>query len=163
MATLTRVIGLSWALVLCACTTPESMFAKFAKSDPVSSCPKGPAFGPFEPHALPLHFVERYPPGNQSRMVEQVDQTFQKNPAFYQPPYSAALGRNPCASGEVAFAIAILPTGAVAKAEIIKSSMNDAAFDREITERVLQTNFGHTEGSGYFLVLYPMRFSSFGQ
>jgi protein TonB len=73
--------------------------------------------------------------------------------------YDALLATHPATQGRVMARFAISPAGAVETSCLVRSSMNDAAIDRCVVDRVLTWKFPARDAGGWLVVDHPFAFA----
>lgn len=110
---------------------------------------------------MPPNFVQQFPQGSQTRQVTDVRRVFDAKLPTLRAAYDEVRARNPGVQGEVDLAVALLPDGRVAGAQVVRSTLADAPLQALVLSTVQQLNFGPaSSGAGYYLLWYPLVFWS---
>ena len=71
---------------------------------------------------MPADFVRQFPQGTQARQVTDVKRVFDSKLSMLRDAYDQARARNPGIQGEVDLSVALVPSGRVAGAQVVRSS-----------------------------------------
>lgn len=107
---------------------------------------------------VPSAFLSSYPMGTQTRSIDVIQKTFERNRNVYLDVIRRYKVRTEGGSGNTDIVLALNPDGSVEAAAAISSSSTDPVFSRLIIEATFQVNFGAAPGEGYYVFWYPFHF-----
>ncbi len=91
---------------------------------------------------------------------QEIGRVIRRNLARFKYCYEKQLNANPNLSGKISVYFTIAPTGAVAKASIRETSMNDESVERCVAKVMRSLKFPQPRGGGIVVVTYPFVFAS---
>jgi TonB family protein len=97
-------------------------------------------------------------PQTQSQVVDSYRQHLIQNTGGIRTCYTQALARNPNLSGEIEVRFAVNPTGEVALVEVSRSTLNDPAADRCVSDAIRAVRFP-ASGDSTVIVTHSFAFA----
>ena len=90
----------------------------------------------------------------------EISRVIRRNLPRFKFCYEKQLAANPDLAGKVAVSFTIAPTGAVARASVQESSMNEAAVESCVARVMKSLKFPKPRGGGIVVVTYPFVFAA---